>query len=85
MTDPKVVGLQTEVARLRDALGTRAGWVSVEDGLPEEGRAVLVAGGCAIYSKGHWHSIMDTGTYRPQLITWEVRHWMHLPEPPEEP
>jgi len=62
----------------------RAGWVRVEDGPPEEWRAVIVAGGCAIYKSGHWYSIMDRGLNQPERIEWPVTHWQPLPTPPQE-
>jgi hypothetical protein len=55
-------------------------WISVEDELPDGPSNVLIAGGCGYYENGQWWSIMGNSSHRP--ISWEVTHWMPLPEPP---
>lgn len=46
--------------------------------LPEEGKAVIVAGGLAKYRRGVWYSGMEEPPFsRP--IEWEVEWWMPIP------
>ena len=65
------------------------GWISVEDGLPEEKQFVLVYGknlypnkhdaGCMAVS---WH--IDYNYWFGFGRTGKITHWMPLPEPPRE-
>ena len=58
-----------------------SGWISVNDGLPEDGKLVLACNidkptYFAFYSKGDFLDIMDA-----EILTKYVTHWQPLPEP----
>ncbi len=73
----------------------RAEWISVEERLPDNCRAVLVAlegltiGGAPAmvigsYSGGYWMVADADGThYLTKYMRYKVTHWMPLPEPPK--
>jgi hypothetical protein len=73
----------------------RAGWISVDERLPDNCRAVLVAlegltiGGAPAmvigsYSGGFWMVADADGThYLTKYMRYKVTHWMPLPEPPK--
>lgn len=58
-------------------------WVSVEERPPEEARAVIVPGGCALRMGNEWFTFMDNP--KVERIQWEVTHWQPLPSPPKDP
>ena len=70
-------------------------WISVDERLPDNCRAVLVAlkgltiGGAPAmvigsYSGGFWMIADADGThYLTKYMRYEVTHWMPLPEPPK--
>jgi hypothetical protein len=72
----------------------QSGWISVEERLPDNCRAVLVAvegltiGGApemviGSYSGGFWMIADADGThYLTKYMRYVVTHWMPLPEPP---
>ena len=69
---------------LRNLKGNSMEWISVEDRLPERGSMVLVYGGIAIYQGDNtWYSITAID-WPGRLISWNVKHWMPIPEPPKE-
>lgn len=73
----------------------QSGWISVEERLPDNCRAVLVAlegltiGGAPAmvigsYSGGFWMVADADGThYLTKYMRYRVTHWMPLPEPPK--
>jgi hypothetical protein len=61
-------------------------WIPVSERLPEDASIVVVAGGCAHYSSSldQWFTNMEQDIYgNPRRISWDVIHWMPLPEPPK--
>ena len=76
-------------------IASRAEWISVEERLPDNCRAVLVAlegltiGGAPAmvigsYSGGFWMIADADGThYLTKYMRYVVTHWMPLPEPPK--
>lgn len=65
-------------------------WISVEDGLPEGKRWVLIAASnkgkkycCQVWFDGEDWLIDDTDEIGP-IYAVNVTHWMPLPEPPKE-
>ncbi len=73
----------------------RAEWISIDERLPDNCRAVLVAlegltiGGAPAmvigsYSGGFWMVADADGThYLTKYMRYKVTHWMPLPEPPK--
>ena len=59
-------------------------WISVKDGLPENGigRPVVISDGksysLAVFSEGFWYAGRGT-TFSER----EIKYWMPLPEPPK--
>lgn len=78
-----------------DSVAPRAEWISVQERLPDNCRAVLVAlegltiGGAPAmvigsYSGGFWMVADADGThYLTKYMRYNVTHWMPLPEPPK--
>ena len=76
-------------------VGRKSEWISVEERLPDNCRAVLVAlegltiGGAPAmvigsYSGGFWMVADADGThYLTKYMRYKVTHWMPLPEPPK--
>lgn len=88
--------LRTAVMGLRSAdVAPRSEWISVEERLPDNCRAVLVAlegltiGGAPAmaigsYSGGFWMVADADGThYLTKYMRYKVTHWMPRPEPPK--
>ena len=80
--DETIAEMQKELDQVKaEAIVSK--WVSVDERLPDEDKAVIVYGGCAFLHLGCWYSYLehDGHSYRP--IQWEVTHWMPLPPVPE--
>lgn len=56
-------------------------WFNVEDALPAQFKAVLVAGGIAFREGDYWRTLMEVKQPR---IEWKVIWWAFLPDPPAQ-
>lgn len=85
-----------EIAQyMYDEIKKQSEWISVDERLPDNCRAVLVAvegltiGGAPAmvigsYSGGFWMIADADGThYLTKYMRYKVTHWMPLPEPPK--
>ena len=69
-------------------------WISVDDMLPDNGNRVLVfIGSCyecitigdtLSDSDGSWLIDNSLDEFGHSYVTWDVTHWMPLPEPPNK-
>ena len=69
------------------AAGSGEGWVSVKDGLPEDGQTVIVWGTDHLERAGWaviWRDLGDDHINDAWLKRWEVTHWQPLPPAPQE-
>ena len=70
------------VVKMR-ALLQQLQWRDVREELPPVNETVLVHGGIAYFNRlsGQWMSL-TANDYPGKPITWDVTHWMHVPQPP---
>lgn len=61
-----------------------SGWIKCSDRMPEDMADVLVTDGEEVKSMWWNGDEWDSWVSKYSIDSWDVTHWMPLPEPPKE-